>query len=568
VIPLQIGRKKQSGWHRLRRGALWFLLLAGLTYAVLWFLFYRITRFVPPTGTPASYSLQTEGRRTTFGPSSLTLHGSGRGHGSVWVLRLKGRPYEAGYAHGMLGNRLIGAADDHMFGLMEKYVPSRWSRWAMLSAVRWRYRELADQTPKNHRLEVAGLAAAILDRHRDVVPTYQRLLYYHATHDITQGLEKSPLLGCTAFALHGAATAGGHLVIGRNFDFEGGEIFDREKAVVIEHPEGKIPFASVAWVGFAGVVTGINAQGVWISINAARTDDKAMSGTPVAFLARQVLEEAHNLDEAITILKQSKTMVADAFLVGDGKLQLAVVVEKSPTRCAVRRGKDGVWLTNHFLAQEFAKDGENDRLRRYLTSGYRYRRLTELVQGQRGVDARRAVDVLRDRRGVNGTELGLGNRNAIDALIATHSVVVDATDMVLYVSASPNTLGRYYAFDLRRELRGEAGGDPGAGAAGPADLPEDTLLGTPAHADLLRARELMEHALVLEKRKERRWAIEAAVQATHLAPGLPDAHKLVGDLWRRAGNPARARPHYDRFLALEPPHLADVEQVKAYLGTP
>jgi isopenicillin-N N-acyltransferase like protein len=568
MIPLQIGRKKQSTWQRLQRGLLWFLFLAGLTYAVFWFLFYRITRFVPPSGQAPVFALQSEGRRATFGPNSLTLHGAGRGHGSVWVLRLKGSPYETGYAHGILGNRLVGLADDTMLELMSRLEPSRRSRSLTLTAVRWRYRALAEHTTRDHRLELAGLSAAILDQHRDVLPTYQRLFYYHAAHDITQALEKSPFLDCTAFALHGAASAGGHLVIGRNFDFEGGDIFDREKALIIEHPEGKIPFASISWVGFTGVVTGINAQGIWISINAARTDDKALLGTPVVFLARQVLEEAHNLDEAIAILKQAKTMVSDAFLVGDGKLQLAVVVEKSPTRFAVRRSKDGIWVTNHFLAQEFAKDGENDRLRRYLTSGYRYRRLSELLQGQRGMDARRALEVLRDRRGVNGTELGLGNRNAVDALVATHSVVVDATDMVLYVSASPNTLGRYYAFDLRRELRGEPGGDRDSNVATPTDLAEDALLGSPAHADLLLARDLMEHARVLEGQRELRRAIEEATQATHLAPSLPDTHKLVGDLWRRAGDPTRARSHYERFLALEPPHLADVEQVKAYLGTP
>jgi len=184
------------------------------------------------------------------------------------------------------------------------------------------------------------------------------------------------------------------------------------------------------------------------------------------------------------------------------------------------------------------------------------------------MDARRALEVLRDRRGVNGAELGLGNRNAIDALIATHSVVVDATDMVLYVSASPHTLGRYYAFDLRRELGDAPGSQQDANAAGPADLPEDALLGSPAHVDFLVARDLMELARKLERQKQRQRAIEEATRATHLAPGLPDAHKLVGDLWRRAGDSRRARPHYERFLALEPPYLTDVEAVKAYLGTP
>ena len=63
-------------------------------------------------------------------------------------------------------------------------------------------------------------------------------------------------------------------MIGRNFDFEGPEIFDREKAVLFFKPKGKIPFASVAWVGMSGVVTGLNAEGIYVSVNAARMDDK------------------------------------------------------------------------------------------------------------------------------------------------------------------------------------------------------------------------------------------------------------------------------------------------------
>jgi hypothetical protein len=58
------------------------------------------------------------------------------------------------------------------------------------------------------------------------------------------------------------------------------------------------------------------------------------------------------------------------------------------------------------------------------------------------------------------------------------------------------------------------------------------------------------------------------VQATTLVPNLPDAHKLLGDLYRRGGDPGRARGPYERFLALGPPYLKEVEEVKAFLGTP
>jgi hypothetical protein len=564
MIPIQIGRQKRHPVKRLLRAVLWGGVLGGLAMGVLWFLFNRITRFVPPSGERPPHTLATQGRRTQFGPSSLTWHGPGRGApgSALWTLTLKGDPYQLGYAHGALGNRLIMAADDHMFDMMARFVPSSLSRWLLRTTVYWRYRALAADTPAARRAELGGMAAALYDPHRSVIPTYQRLLYYHATHDITQGLERSPLLGCTAFAAFGPATTGGHLVVGRNFDFEGGEIFDEQKAVLFVHPGGRIPFASVAWVGFAGVVTGINAEGIVITVNAARTDDKSVEGMPVAFLAREVLEQAHTLDEAVAILRRHKTLVSDVYLVGDGKTMTAAIVEKSPTRFAVRRGKESLAATNHFLSQEFAKDGENDRLRRYLTSGYRHRRLLELLHGQRGLDARRAPELLRDRRGVGGTELGLGNRNAIDAVIATHSVVIDATSLTLYVSEAPHTLGRYRAFDLRRELKGEAD-------AGPVvDLAEDVLLGGEAYADLRQARQLMAHARRLEPLGQRTRAITAATEAVSLAPRLPEAQKLLGDLWRRAGDSARARTCYEQFLGTDPPYLADVEQVKAYLQAP
>jgi hypothetical protein len=566
MISLQIGKQRRNPLRRVLRGVLWFVILASLAALALGFIFDRITRFVPPRGVVPHDTLVIDGRRSQLGASSLTwqapAHGSSRS--ALWTLTLKGDPYTIGYAHGSLGSRLFSAADDHMFDMMARFVPSGLKRWLLLSTIRWRYRALADYTPAEHRAELAGMARAVHDQHRHVLPTYQRLLYYHATHDITQGLERSPLLGCTAFAGLGTATAGGHLIVGRNFDFEGGDIFDQQKAVLIVHAKDKIPFASVAWIGFAGVVTGVNAEGITIVVNAARTDDKAYEGMPVAFLARAVLEQAHTLDEAITILRKQRTLVSDVFLVGDGKAMTAAVVEKSPTRFSVRRGKDTLAATNHFLAQDFAKDGENDRLRRYLTSGYRLRRLTELLQGQRGLDPRRAQELLRDRKGVGGVELGLGHRNAIDALIATHSVVIDATALTLYVSEAPHTLGRFRAFDLRHLLRGESESE----AAALADLPEDPLLDQDGYADLNRARELMGDARALVAGGERSRAVDAATQAAALAPKLPEAHKLLGDLWRGAGQAARARTCYEQFLALEPPYLAEVEDVRSFLQAP
>jgi hypothetical protein len=60
----------------------------------------------------------------------------------------------------------------------------------------------------------------------------------------------------------------------------------------------------------------------------------------------------------------------------------------------------------------------------------------------------------------------LGDRRAIDALIATHGVVADTTARVLYVSVGPHLSGRFVGVDL---LAPDV-------PPSPATLPEDATL--------------------------------------------------------------------------------------------
>jgi hypothetical protein len=59
---------------------------------------------------------------------------------------------------------------------------------------------------------------------------------------------------------------------------------------------------------------------------------------------------------------------------------------------------------------------------------------------------------LRDRRGLNDGKLELGDRSAIDAMIATHGVVFEPASKRLWVSESPHLLGRFVSFDLAEFL--------------------------------------------------------------------------------------------------------------------
>jgi len=61
------------------------------------------------------------------------------------------------------------------------------------------------------------------DAHPEEGPYYNRLLNYHAAHDVSYMMIDNPLVsraGCTAFGAWGPETSNGHLITGRNFDWE------------------------------------------------------------------------------------------------------------------------------------------------------------------------------------------------------------------------------------------------------------------------------------------------------------------------------------------------------------
>ena len=255
---------------------------------------------------------------------------------------------------------------------------------------------------------------------------------------------------------------------------------------------------------------------------------------------------------------------AGAVLVGDGRQRKAAIVELAPRDKDERkpRGEDepAIHATNHLLREPFERDAQNDRIRRYTSSGYRYERLGELLAGPGPVDPARAVAILRDRRGLGGEELGLGNRNALDNLHLTHSVVVDATAMVLWVAEGPSALGRYRAIDLRHALTRE-----GARPAPLDDFPADRLLYSEEYGDYKEALAAIDHARVLLAQGLPRKALADAQVALALAPDVGDLHRLLGDIERELGNLAAARTHYERYLELVPGRLRDQERVRGLL---
>jgi isopenicillin-N N-acyltransferase-like protein len=158
------------------------------------------------------------------------------------------------------------------------------------------------------------------------------------------------------------------------------------------------------------------------------------------------------VDEAIAIVEARKAMVSHILLLSDAT-GAGAVIERAPGEpIHVRRIEgDSLAVTNHFEGP-LAGDEKNVSIRKNTSTLPRRARLDELLEGVKGLTPEGMAGILRDKKGVGGVDAPLGNRGTIDAIIATHAVVMDGTAKVIWVSEGPHLMGRFIRFDLGKLL--------------------------------------------------------------------------------------------------------------------
>jgi hypothetical protein len=480
--------------------------------------------------------------------ASWLAEGSG-----ILVGRFAGAPYDLGYSFGRLTRPWIRSQETHLEELFKVLVPGTLRRSLIRQLSAYRLRGLPDAIPDDLLVAIAGLA----DGYEPVPPpsgwnAYRRMLDMHALHDVSQRFVDAPALAgaCTGFFATGAD---GSLFLARNFDFEGGDIFDRQKLVSVVAPAEGIPYLSVGFSGMLGVVSGFNREGIGVAINAVSGGETAASGTPMTLVLAEVLAKESTFEGAVARLSAARVFVSDLVLLGDAKSGRFAVVEKSPSAFAVRMGTGA---PGAFMA--VTNEAEDPKVRRSAralplesTSRKRRARLDVLLRERSGsLDVPSAIAILRDRRGADGRELGPGNRNAIDASIAAHAVVLDLTHRRAWVAASPHTLGPFVPVDLKAVLASPGGPPPRI-----APFPADAWLSSKGYSRYLEAREALGRVRRFERERAPDWvdaAVREAERAHERAPDFAEATAKLGELEARRGNRARAVALLDDALARDP----------------
>ncbi len=433
--------------RRTVRALLLTSLLAATILSALHWAVRSVGRIEPPTVKIPSGPVVHDGDVRRFEGSYVIRRGQ------LFEVGLRGTPEAIGAAHANLLRPEMVANEGVLFGAFDQAVPSSVLRTMLLDLAVWRYRHV-DQGMSDARLrELAASAKAFQpDPYASVFPTFQRMVYLSALYDISLSFEHSPLIGCTSFFAGPSRTIGDGVYLARAFDFEVDPIFDEQKAVFFVREDGRIPFASVAWPGLVGVVSGMNLEGVAVVVHGARAGPVHEQGEPVVQSLRRVLGTARTTEEAIARLAERGPMVSHLVIIADAAGR-GVVVERVPDHPDFVRDLPELAAVSNHLEGPLASHEKNQRVRQATSTLDRRARGDALIeQAPPEVGVVDLVGWLRDRHTADGSPLPLGDRRAIDALIATHGVVMDAKEQQLWVSESPHLLGRFVQFDLRTML--------------------------------------------------------------------------------------------------------------------
>jgi hypothetical protein len=494
----------------------------------------------------------------------------------IHVLRIRGTDYEMGYQHGRLLREAIPRGPLPYFaryveklfsaGLLGRFgnVSSRAIGGALSVTVG---RRIERRFPARIRAAMDGLADGAGLSRKEIMRAvtmpetylwvgawYKKI--FRAPMAPRHGV---PVLGCTSAIAWGDATTGRRMLHGRNFDYQGVGVWDREQAVVFHEPKDGQPYVSIAAAGvLLGGVTAMNASGLSMVVHQhIACTDFDLDGVPIGVVGDEVMRHAKSLDDARRILDAHTPNGAWTYVVTSARENLAMAYEVTSDRRAIVRPEDlparghpaaregGVFGYSNVYLHKHLRESEVDFYPSYWRNNMaRFRRANELLHEKYGtIDENAIASVLGDVG-----EEGACRFSSISALTTVASVVFDAGRGLVYVATGrPPVCNRtYVAFDL---ARGQARADLPRVAGGRAG---EAVAAFDAYREAFEAH--FNDADVDAARRH-------VARARELQPSQPVYAFVAGLLDLAAGEPRTALDAFDDALALGHP---DPERVAAF----
>ncbi|MBS1635973.1 MAG: peptidase C45 [Bacteroidetes bacterium] len=488
----------------------------------------------------------------------------------LWELYVQGNGFERGVANGILTKELHAHQEDAFVDQIKVLVPDLSYLKFLKYFVAYFNRHLPDHITEEYKQEIYGIAHYASDKYDFIGPKYHRILNYHGAHDIGHALQdKNMTVGCTSFSVWDEKSADHKLLVGRNFDFYSGDEFAKNKIVQFTNPDSGYKFVTVTWPGFIGACSGMNEKGITVTINAAKSKIPTDAATPIALLAREILQYASNIKEAIAIAQKRDVFVSESILVGSAPDNKTISIEKAPDKMDIYEVPNSkeIICPNHYQGAAFANDLPNLTSQAESSSLYRKYRLQQLLDRYDTVNYVMAANILRDQRGINDRNMGLGNEKALNQLLAHHGVVFKPADGLMWVSANPFQCGEFICYDIHKVFREYADlREQKPIHEKQYTIPADPFLKTKEYQDFLRFKQLKHYIQYITKAPGKiaiRPNLEASFEASN--PESYYTWQILGDYYKSQENYPKAITCYEKALTKDVATLKEERQIRESL---
>ncbi|MBP8033452.1 MAG: peptidase C45 [Bacteroidia bacterium] len=485
----------------------------------------------------------------------------------LWELYVEGDGYERGVANGMLTKELHQFQEEAFFRQIQLLVPDLNYLKFLKYFVGYFNRHLPDHISEEYKEEILGISKYASDDYDFIAPKYHRILNYHGAHDIGHALQdKNMTVGCTSFSVWDKKSADGKLLVGRNFDFYSGDDFAKNKIVQFTNPTRGYCFATVTWSGFIGACSGMNDKGLTVTINAAKSSIPTDAATPIALLAREILQYAKNIKEAVAIAQSRDVFVSESILVGSASDNKTISIEKSPTKMDVYEvpNSNQIICPNHYQGSLYTNDIANINNQIESSSLYRSIRLKQLLRNSDTINYIQAAAILRNQKGLNDKNIGLTNEKGLNQLLAHHAVIFKPQDKLMWVSANPFQCGEFVCYNLDSVFANakkiNAKKDINESAL---TIPEDEFLKTKGYQNFLHFKNLKHYIQFITKASDK---IQLSPQFENaFIQSNPESYymyQILGNYFTSRKNNEKAIEYYNLALTKEIATLKEEQQIK------
>lgn len=478
----------------------------------------------------------------------------------LFEMYVEGEPFERGVINGKLAKELVQKQEEAFAGQISKMIPSSFYRSFLKYFIGVFNRNLEHSLTEEEKLEIYGVSQVASPEFDYVGTPYQRMMNYHGAHDIGHALQNLALVGCSSFATWNDKSQDSALLTGRNFDFYVGDKFAEDKLVLFCNPTKGYKFMYITWGGFTGVVSGMNMQGLSVTLNASKSSIPTGSATPVSLIGREILQYAKNIEEAVKIAKSKKSFVAETFMITSANDNKTVIIEKTPETTAVMYSNgNSIICTNHNQTYLLKKSAINKEQMATSASVYRYNRIEQLLSRVEKNTPQITAAILRNQLGLDDNFIGYGNEKAVNQLICHHSVIFDVKKRIAWISTSPFQLGQYIAYDLNTVFSMKGLTQNHEINDSTLTIAADTFLSTSAYTNFVKFRQQKQNAL-----DGKEVDVKTLINSN---PELYDAYVIAGNYLMKKESYQEAKKYFEIALTKEIATKTEEKRIKEHIAT-